>query len=237
MLVPYQKIDWKSISSPSPELEEFSKLEEWAYFKFLATENYETRRAIEIGSYHGRSTALLAQFFNVFAIDLWGQEEQGLDYYDLIGLKLFPFIENMKSIDLIPGRVHPVISTCHFLANIPSLEADLVFIDGDHRYEQCLLDAWHSDKHLKPGGFLIFHDFQRQGPAWPDAPTNDDFPGVQNAVRYFLEHFPNYEVAEHFQGIILLIKDMAQLVSDEETNYDSAATEEKSLDSSSREKD
>jgi predicted O-methyltransferase YrrM len=210
----FNKLDWKSIQSPSPEIDEFQKLEEWATIKFLATENNEIKRAVEIGSYHGRSTALLAQFFTVFAIDLWGNEESGLEDYNLVGLKIFPFLENMKRLGLFPGRVHPVISTCHYLTSLPySLEADLIFIDGDHSYEQCVLDAWHSDRHLKPGGFLIFHDFQRKGPPWPDEAFDDDFPGVQKAVRDFLTHFTNYEVAEHFGGMILLIKEMKETLS------------------------
>jgi predicted O-methyltransferase YrrM len=45
-------------------------------------------------------------------------------------------------------------------------KADLIFIDGDHSYSGCLGDfkAWKN--HLKPGGFMIFHDYERD--VWPD---------------------------------------------------------------------
>jgi len=37
-------------------------------------------------------------------------------------------------------------------------ELDLLFIDGDHRYEGAYSDAWHFTKHLKMGKLVIFHD-------------------------------------------------------------------------------
>jgi len=41
---------------------------------------------------------------------------------------------------------------------------DLLFIDGSHAYKDCLADyqAWH--KFLKPGGWIAFHDYQKECP-------------------------------------------------------------------------
>jgi predicted O-methyltransferase YrrM len=47
---------------------------------------------------------------------------------------------------------------------------DLVFIDGDHSYEGCLGDweSWHD--HVRPGGFVAFHDARAGKPGGLGAP-------------------------------------------------------------------
>lgn len=44
--------------------------------------------------------------------------------------------------------------------------ADLILIDGDHSYAGCLgdIEAWRD--HVKPGGLLALHDYDRD--VWPD---------------------------------------------------------------------
>lgn len=43
---------------------------------------------------------------------------------------------------------------------MPPLEADLVFIDGEHRGGQPLLDYKAALRHLGPTGCIVFHDVQ-----------------------------------------------------------------------------
>lgn len=45
-------------------------------------------------------------------------------------------------------------------------EIDLLFIDGDHSYEGCRGDLAAWLPHLKPGGWLLVHDYD--GKFWPD---------------------------------------------------------------------
>lgn len=40
----------------------------------------------------------------------------------------------------------------------PKKGYDIIFIDGLHTYEQSMKDFINSEKHLNPGGFIIFHD-------------------------------------------------------------------------------
>ena len=40
----------------------------------------------------------------------------------------------------------------------PKKGYDIIFIDGLHVHEQSLRDFINSEKHLNPGGFIIFHD-------------------------------------------------------------------------------
>jgi predicted O-methyltransferase YrrM len=45
-------------------------------------------------------------------------------------------------------------------------DIDLCFVDGDHSYEGCFGDiiAWRD--HVKPGGLMVFHDYDRD--VWAD---------------------------------------------------------------------
>lgn len=49
-------------------------------------------------------------------------------------------------------------------------QCDILFIDGDHSYEGCLADWQNFQKNLRPGGYLILHDYF--GWYLPGDPTN-----------------------------------------------------------------
>lgn len=59
---------------------------------------------------------------------------------------------------------------------------DLVFVDGGHQYHEARgdLDAWRP--HIKPGGILVVHDYEK-------GLANKHWPGVDQAVaEYIAEH-------------------------------------------------
>jgi predicted O-methyltransferase YrrM len=56
--------------------------------------------------------------------------------------------------------------------------ASLIFIDGDHRREQVLLDFRHYLDLLAPGGCMVFHDYGYG----PHNGREDDVPGVRPVV-------------------------------------------------------
>lgn len=43
-------------------------------------------------------------------------------------------------------------------------EFDIIFIDGDHRYEGAKFDIYQSFKHLTPGGVVVIHDILPMSP-------------------------------------------------------------------------
>jgi predicted O-methyltransferase YrrM len=60
-----------------------------------------------------------------------------------------------------------------------NLPIDLVFIDGDHSYEGCKGDIQAWLPRIKPGGFLVLHDYRK--------PAGDKpHPGVDQAVDELL---------------------------------------------------
>jgi hypothetical protein len=157
--------DWRSVPralSPGQKSEdipfiEHEFIEKWA--KKAAEEFGEDSLAIEIGSYKGCSTAILAQFFKVYAIDLWYPLE---DYRDETVGDNFPNFMLMWKKFKLKGRVIPILgSTTYLRDDFPILEAPFCFIDGDHSREGTVSDLLFCHKHLITGGYLVVHDYPR----------------------------------------------------------------------------
>ncbi len=169
-----------------------------------------TNVAIEIGSYKGKTTAIIAQYFrHVIAIDLFGDLLAGTEYKNLIGTGFKIFIDAMKHANLIE-IIHPVVSTSIILETLPNLEADLAFVDGDHHREAALLDLERVKRHITRKGLIILHDFER--PSWgydplPGEPMRDPvdpWHGVSEAVHEFLGNNEDFELYAHERGVGVL---------------------------------
>lgn len=202
-------LDWQSLHSMG-EMEEFLKLEEWCHNCYVGG----GKRALEIGSFHGKSTAILAQFFDVvFAVDLWGNVDNGLGSYSDIGQHHFiSFIKNMIKLELI-DRVVPVVGTSAVLNHLSPLNVDFIYIDASHYYDDVKKDIQCASRHLNHGGWLVGDDYKRPGfgypPFNPDHPhhgTNDPWSGVAKSFDELLETTPEFIVHEHYLGKISLIK-------------------------------
>jgi hypothetical protein len=193
------KLDWKSVRralSPGQTEEtvpytEHEALEKWAqeiYDKFG-----EDSVAVEIGSYYGASTVLLAQFFTVIAFDLWFPLEKY--HLDFAGETFPEFIKNLKSFNLLENdRVIPILGTSSMLKLFPPANTKLCFIDGDHAYKGAKDDIIQCDKHLIAGGYMVMHDHPRAE-------------GVARAVSEFMKDNPNYTKIEQVgDGIVVLLK-------------------------------
>lgn len=125
---------------------------------------------LEVGSYCGRSTVCLARdAVSVSAVDTFdgrGTSVPG-DTYAL-------FTANLKRHGVhhkVTAYRSPSVET---LSRLPPV-FDLVFVDGSHDRESVLADAHAAAAVVKPGGLLVFHDYQTDGN-----------PGVTEAVDEFL---------------------------------------------------
>jgi hypothetical protein len=131
----------------------------------------------EVGSHKGRSTRALADNCRgvVYAIDPWagyvnndGSQARWIGDPD----QAFAcFKRNLKD-HLRKGRV--VICRTGLGEAVKGVLpfVDMVFIDGDHRYEQVRDDILLAKRILKPGGLLCGHDY-----------GHVEWPGVQRAVN------------------------------------------------------
>lgn len=146
---------------------------------WLATKAKECTSIIEFGCYHGRSTRALAdniqRFGTIWAVDPWNGDyinECG-EALKIVNTYVMPqFISNLKE-HVTHGRVIPV-RTWSYLFELP-FKVDMIFIDGDHRYETVMRDIKKALKLTKSGGIISGHDYDF--PGWP---------GVKKAVDELL---------------------------------------------------
>lgn len=203
-----KELDWQSIFSMG-EIPEFIKLEEWCD---TCKSNGGTR-ALEIGSFQGKSTTIIAQYFDVvYAVDLWGNVDNGLGSYTDIGQHHFlSFIKNMTNLKLI-DQVIPIVGTSQGLETLPNLNVDFIYIDASHYYEDVKKDINCAVKHLSRTGVLAGDDYKRPGwgyppydPNHPHHGPNDPWSGVAKAFDEFLAQNPaGFQIKEHFLGKILI---------------------------------
>jgi predicted O-methyltransferase YrrM len=150
---------------------------------WLATQAQRRLHIVEFGSLHGRSTRAMADNNNpmgrIWAVDPWAG-----DYYSEegnpipISTYVMPyFIKNLKD-HIEMGHV-AAIRMFSYQFSLP-YKIDMVFIDGDHRYETVVKDIKKAFELLKFGGLICGHDYDH--PNWP---------GVKQAVD---EYVGNVEI-------------------------------------------
>ena len=130
---------------------------------------------VEIGSYLGASTAFLAfaamrNEGMVHAIDPWSNEAMGAEG------ERDTFSEFRRNTAFFEHYivVHRGYSTDVFRRD-GSIACDMLFIDGDHRYEAVVADLQTWLPALKPGGLLAMHDIDSP----PVKQAFDDVVGVK----------------------------------------------------------
>jgi predicted O-methyltransferase YrrM len=119
---------------------------------------------IEVGTWKGASTAVLAHVVRahggrLFAVDHW-RGNPGVDHHAEAGELdvLSVFRRNMRALGL-EDVIHPLVMPSAVAADlVPAQTADLVFIDGDHRYQAVCADLGRWRPKLRPGGILCGHD-------------------------------------------------------------------------------
>ena len=143
---------------------------------WLAERAQEYDLIVEFGSFHGRSARALAdnisEFGTIWCVDPWAGEYKGVE--PPINTFCMPdFIKNLND-HINCGRVVPIRGYSH-LFKLP-IQVDMVFIDGDHRYESVLKDIDKAIELVRPGGLISGHDYDHK-----------DWMGVTKAVD---EKFP-----------------------------------------------
>jgi predicted O-methyltransferase YrrM len=128
---------------------------------------------LEIGSYCGRSAAVIGQACKenksiLFSIDHHrGSEEQqpGEEYFDpdlydgvTKGVNTLPlFRQTLKQAGLEESVV-PIVSTSAVAGRMWQTSLAMVFIDGGHSFEAAHTDFLTWTPHLMTGGYLVIHD-------------------------------------------------------------------------------
>lgn len=131
---------------------------------------------VEYGAYKGRSTRALVDNTDalVITIDPWN----GI-YYDKNGkqvsyIKTTDFDDFQLNLrDHIGRKLLPI--RCKSTEYICPFQADFVFIDADHRYNEVCKDILHAIRCIGKHGIIAGHDYGRI-----------DWPGVKQAVDELL---------------------------------------------------
>jgi len=172
--------------TPRDILSEAVKIEGWMEPEELLWLMEAARKKtliIEIGSWKGRSTKALALSCSgtVYAVDHWegSEDERYASQNEAVrigsDLMLDIFKKNLAP-EIASGKVVPIQADSEeamplVAKALGERQADMVFVDGDHRYEPTKRDIANYRKFLKPGGLLCGHDY------W------HDHPGVVQAVN------------------------------------------------------
>src|SRR5215467_1503928 len=146
---------------------------------WLASMANKHQYIVEFGVLYGRSCRALADNLpvngKVWAVDPWAG-----DYYseegNPIGITTYVmphFIHNLSD-KIREGKVEPV-REFSYRFSLPH-KVDMVFIDGDHRYETVVKDIKKALELVKDGGLICDHDYNH--PNWP---------GVKNAVDIWFD--------------------------------------------------
>jgi len=119
---------------------------------------------VEIGSYKGGSTILLAKGSDVgnhvpvFAIDPHKRENYTKWEKELVPKNTYHlFNKNLKRYK-VSHRVTLIMLKSQLAVKKWKKDIGLLWIDGDHTYEQAKLDFLCWEKFLVPGGVIAFHD-------------------------------------------------------------------------------
>lgn len=122
-------------------------------------------RIVEIGSFRGRSTIVLASgappSAEVIAIDPHAGNDRGprqLDGFEAdAATDAEVFRSNLVAAGLA-GRVRHVSATSHDALDLVPGRADVLYIDGSHRYGPARADIRRWGERVAPGGTMLVHD-------------------------------------------------------------------------------
>ncbi|MFN0010560.1 MAG: class I SAM-dependent methyltransferase [Phycisphaerales bacterium] len=163
------------------------KVEECAWLFRMAR---GVRTIIEIGSYRGKSAILLAKGSADVGGRVWAIDPHlNFDGTDAINYMMNDDAALRSAIAEhgVADRVTPVVATsAEARKSWPGTPVDLLWVDGDHRYEGCLLDLRAWGPLVREGGVVACHDYtdwEGVRRAWSEAIEADGAWRVEGRVR------------------------------------------------------
>lgn len=168
-------VDYWLISDRFSEIQGFLDPIEGYALLLLAAYGPGEGCVVEIGSLYGRSTCYLATGCArngrgvTYAVDTFAgspehQKGQDGEQADIVesGSTLKTFLTNIARHKL-DAAITPIRSTSRDAAGDWNREIRLLFIDGDHSYEESKHDFEAWSPHVVPAGIIAFHDVS----TWP----------------------------------------------------------------------
>ena len=121
----------------------------------LASKLWRSAVAVEIGSFLGASACFLALGLGrkgrLYCVDTWTNDAMDEPRRDT-------FTAFTRNVRHFRRAIIPLRGTSVAMANTFNNTIDLLFIDGDHSYRQCLNDWQSWNRFLGTGAVVAFHD-------------------------------------------------------------------------------
>ncbi len=135
---------------------------------FIASIIPEKSTIIEIGSYCGGSTSIIAKIFKhskIFSVDPWEMYIEDCSVYDINKQKI-ELEQAEKIFDGVIKNYTNIVknktSSSEFVKNIEDNTIDFIYIDGNHQYSSVKEDLENWYPKIKLGGIIAGHDY-----GWP----------------------------------------------------------------------
>lgn len=171
---------------------------------------------IEIGRYTGFSTVALAGALRFLDDAEWRipdcqYQRPDVNYKEFLA----PAVRKLISVDLNPNfaaelavkaadlerYVQYINADSHGL-DLGGVQADMIFVDGDHTYEGCLRDVEeYIDKYLRPGGYYVLHDYY----GWYNE-QGENGSAIKRVVDLIGKQHQNILIDTGFMSLVLLRK-------------------------------
>jgi len=151
---------WDEIEGPIGEIEGWLTPEQPRYLYMKAMTLSNTATMVEIGSYKGKSTACLA-------CACMGTDRRVIAIDNFQASSIIDLKSNLSKLGVLAYvTILPIDSRVAMQQlDTQNQDADLVFVDGSHRFTNAMADIAMAYEILRPGGWLLLHDVTE---AFPD---------------------------------------------------------------------
>lgn len=158
----------------------------------LAFRVWRPTMIVEIGSYQGRSAAVIssASLARVLAVDIWSSSPRPR-YRDAYTA----FVENVTTPQVLPLQMPSVRAAEIYREWFADREIGLLFIDGNHKYASVKQDFEAWSPFLAPDGTIAFHDCD---------PTKKYGLGVARFVKEICEQ--GWQISEQAESLAAVVK-------------------------------
>jgi predicted O-methyltransferase YrrM len=135
-----------------------SRCADWE--RVLAPYRGEIEKVLEIGSYEGQSALFWLGFFDchVTCIDIWNKAA--------VGCASGAQVESHFDVNTAGKPVRKLKGKSNYWLDQLTPEGglfDLIYIDGDHRRDQVMIDSILAWRVLRAGGLMIWDDYRDYG--------------------------------------------------------------------------
>ena len=161
-------------------------------------------KILELGIFKGEFLDYIVEnldYSKVEGVDLFygnqGSGDQDGNNFEYVDLEKQYVLLNNKYLDNENVNVYKSYTTTH-LSNKPNNFYDIIYIDADHSYEGVKKDILLAHQKIKPGGYIMGHDYEMN----MDKAKNPYYFGVRQAVCEYCENYNQEIIAKGMDGCV-----------------------------------